>query len=108
MQFRCKDNQNLSFVVKADNNSLSIYFQTFKNECRNTKDNEFVECLVYSKDRGVVMTGKQVDSCDPGKLNEIGRWFKPWFFKHVESYLDCKEEATEYIHLRDYYHRHSR
>ena len=87
---------------------FSIVFKTFEKECRNTKDNEFVECLVYSKDRGVVMTGKQVDSCDPDKLNEIGRWFKPWFFKHVESYLDCKEEATEYIHLRDYYHRHSR
>ena len=87
---------------------FSIVFKTFEKECRNTKENEFVECLVYSQERAVVMTGKQVDSCAPDKLNEIGRWFKPWFFKHVETFFDYGGESTEYIRLRDYYHRHSR
>ena len=80
------------------------------------------------------MTGNFVDSCEPGKLNEIGKigtayihislslyitkmdasfkcrrffagkWHKPWFFKHVESFLDSGK-ATEFIPLRDYYHR---
>ena len=40
-------------------------------------------------------------------FNFQGRWFKPWFFKHVESFLD-KGEGLEYIPLRDYFHRHSR
>ena len=35
-------------------------------------------------------------------------WYKPWFFKHVEGYLERNEGGTEYIPLRDYYHRHSR
>jgi len=82
--------------------------ETFEKECRNTKENEFVECLVYGQERAVVMTGKQVDSCAPDRLNEIGRWFKPWFFKHVETFFDYGGESTEYIRLRDYYHRHSR
>lgn len=42
------------------------------------------------------------------QVNAIGRWYKPWFFKHVESYLKRNETGTEYIPLRDYYHRHSR
>ena len=53
------------------------------------------------------MTGNLVDSCEPGKLNEIGRWYKPWFFKHVETFLQSGQ-GSEYIPLRHYYHRHSR
>ena len=53
------------------------------------------------------MTGNLVDSCEPGKLNEIGRWYQPWFFKHVETFFDLGQR-TEYIPLRHYYHRHSR
>lgn len=68
---------------------------------------EFIECLTYSMDKHVVMIGDFVDSCEPDKLNEIGRWFKPWFFKHVQEYLQ-NGKGTEYIPLRDYYHRHSR
>ena len=70
--------------------------------------NEFVECLVFSKDQAVVMTGNLVDSCHPGQLNEIGKWHKPWFFKHVEKKLQRQQTETEYIPIRDYYHRHSR
>ncbi|KAG7177545.1 Delta(24)-sterol reductase-like 2 [Homarus americanus] len=43
-----------------------------------------------------------------GMLNEIGRWFKPWFFKHVETFLKKNETGIEYIPIRDYYHRHTR
>lgn len=51
-----------------------------------------------------------------GKLNSLRRWYKPWFFKHVESFLERKKDETttksrvvvEYIPIRDYYHRHSR
>jgi len=41
-------------------------------------------------------------------VNAIGRWYKPWFFKHVEGYLLRNKKGVEYIPLRDYYHRHSR
>ena len=47
------------------------------------------------------------------KVNHLNAWYKPWFFKHVESYLK-KGSGTkghkhiEYIPIRDYYHRHQR
>ncbi len=69
---------------------------------------EFVECLVFSKDKAVVMTGNMTDSCENlDRLNEIGTWHKPWFFKHVEGFLDSGP-GSEVIPIRDYYHRHSR
>jgi hypothetical protein len=50
-----------------------------------------------------------VDEDKEQKVNEIGRWYKPWFFKHVESKLNTNVSCyTEYIPLRDYYHRHTR
>jgi delta24-sterol reductase len=32
---------------------------------------------------------------------DAGKWHKPWFFKHVESFLDSGKD-TEFIPLRDY------
>ena len=43
-----------------------------------------------------------------GTVNAIGRWYKPWFYKHAETYLKNRQEGVEYIPLRDYYHRHTR
>lgn len=71
------------------------------------KDNQFVEGLLFNKGEGIVMVGNMVTSAEPGKLNPIGAWYKPWFFKHVQSFLSSGAE-TEYIPLRHYYHRHSR
>ncbi|OQR89723.1 24-dehydrocholesterol reductase, partial [Thraustotheca clavata] len=70
-------------------------------------DHQFVETLMFSIDTGVVMTGSMVATYEPNKLNAIGKWHKPWFFKHVETYLNTDGDV-EYIPLRDYYHRHSR
>lgn len=45
------------------------------------------------------------------QINDVGKWYKPWFFKHVEKILKTVpkgETVTEYLPLRDYYHRHSR
>ncbi|KAK8405965.1 hypothetical protein O3P69_006992 [Scylla paramamosain] len=77
-------------------------------ETRRTEGNQFVEGLMYSLHSGVVMTANMSNTAEPGKINEIGRWFKPWFFKHVGAYLDKGEGGVEYIPLRDYYHRHTR
>lgn len=46
--------------------------------------------------------------CTPLKINRIGLYYKPWFFKHVESFLKADHTAVEYIPLRHYYHRHTR
>ena len=47
--------------------------------------------------QAVVMTGNLVDCCEPGKLNEIGVWHKPWFFKHVQGFFEtgCLSELSQ-------------
>lgn len=42
------------------------------------------------------------------QINRIGLHFQPWFFKHVEGYLQREQTGVEYIPLRQYYHRHTR
>ena len=34
----------------------------------------------------------QVD--DKKKLNKIGRWYKPWFYKHVQSFIQKWVESS--------------
>jgi len=55
------------------------------------------------------MSGVFVDTCDePGKLNNFGRWYKPWFYKHVETFLSSKTLDYEYMPTVDFFHRHNR
>ncbi len=89
--------------------SMEECMQVMKTHIDSDSPPEFVEALAYSKDKAVVMTGEMTDSCgDLSTLNEIGRWHKPWFFKHVEEFADRNRTGSEYIPLRHYYHRHSR
>uniref|UniRef100_A0A8C5BVY2 Delta(24)-sterol reductase n=1 Tax=Gadus morhua TaxID=8049 RepID=A0A8C5BVY2_GADMO len=77
-------------------------------EASQNKGNTFVEGLQYSLDSAVIMTGTMTDHAEPDKINRIGLYFKPWFFKHVEGYLKDDRSGVEYIPLRHYYHRHTR
>lgn len=40
-------------------------------------------------------------------INEVGWWFKPWFYQHAETALK-RGEFVEYIPTREFYHRHTR
>lgn len=79
----------------------------FQQETMKTSGNEFVECLVFSENTGVIMTAQMTDDAELDKINCIGYFWKPWFFKHVEKFLHAGADV-EYIPLRHYYHRHSR
>lgn len=81
---------------------------TFKEKTLKEANNDFVEGLVFSKDEAVIMTGIMTDDAEEDKINAIGKYYKPWFFKHVQSYLGRKDANVEYIPLRHYYHRHTR
>ncbi|XP_048844522.1 delta(24)-sterol reductase [Brienomyrus brachyistius] len=81
--------------------------QRFTQESAD-KENQFVEGLLFSRDEAVIMTGIMTDEAELDKVNRIGRYYKPWFFKHVEGLLREGRDAVEYIPLRHYYHRHTR
>ena len=67
----------------------------------------YLEALVFNKSESVVMVGEMVNSISgDGKLNSVNRWYKPWFYTHVEKFLK-KGESIEYIPPRHYFHRHT-
>ncbi|XP_067008969.2 delta(24)-sterol reductase [Anabrus simplex] len=87
--------------------SLDEAVEMFTEESTKKNPHLFVEGLMFNQDQGVIMTGDLVSSYESDKLNQIGKWYKPWFFLHVQEYLQTGS-GVEYIPLRDYYHRHSR
>jgi delta24-sterol reductase len=71
---------------------------------------DFLEATVFSKHEAVIMAADfaDVDTAEKRrKVNRIGRWYKPWFYKHVETYLDG-DGGDEYIPLQHYLLRHNR
>lgn len=77
----------------------------------NAKLSDYLEATVYSKDKAVIMVGNFADCDTPEKkqkINHVTRWYKPWFYKHVETFLYKKNDMEEYIPLRDYLLRHNR
>ncbi|CAG0890049.1 unnamed protein product [Cyprideis torosa] len=91
--------------------STSDIVQKFQ-EAAEQKNADFVEGIMFSPTAGVIMKGQRTNIAEPGKLNDIGRWYQPWFFKHVESFVETdsssKDSRVEYIPSRSYFHRHSR
>ncbi|KAK2635783.1 hypothetical protein Ddye_030575 [Dipteronia dyeriana] len=72
---------------------------------------DFVEGMIYTATEGVFMTGRYASKEEAKKkgnvINNVGWWFKPWFYQHAAKALK-KGEFTEYIPTREYYHRHTR
>ena len=102
--------------------SQEEYIKVFE-QASNNSFNDFVEGIVYSKERAVIMTGKMVPFRkmikSPFQYNPIGFWWKTWFYKHVEGFLEkpsityvpfdeISKDYIEYVPLRDYFHRHTR
>lgn len=102
--------------------SQAEYVKVFDDASNNT-GYDFVEGIVYTKEKAVIMTGKMVPYKALRKnifgYNPIGMWWKTWFYKHAEGFLNkssltgmsdenIPSEYVEFIPLRDYFHRHTR
>jgi len=72
---------------------------------------DFVETMIYTRHEAVCMYGKYASKEEAkkkgNKINQVGWWFKPWFYQHAQTALK-KGEFVEYIPTREYYHRHTR
>lgn len=86
--------------------SKKDYIELMEKHCRENKV-DFIETLAYSEEEAVVMTGVMTDEYESDKYNAIGRFWKPWFFIHVQSFLK-KGKGYEYIPAPDYFHRHTK
>ena len=106
---RCKPLVELTYYPYTDKAAALGHFARLSEAGDEAPD--FVEALAFSATDYVVMKGMQVDRADTrrGNINTISRWYKPWFFKHVEAKLrDGGKPSVEFLPLRDYYHRHTR
>ncbi|XP_060533681.1 delta(24)-sterol reductase-like [Cylas formicarius] len=68
---------------------------------------DYVEATIFNKDEAVIMTGEFSDYDSTLSINHLTRWYKPWFYKYVESFIS-KGKYTELIPLREYLLRHNR
>lgn len=68
---------------------------------------EFLEQLYFDLDRSVLVYADFAELPPGTRPNAIRRFYKPWFYKHIESFLQ-RGKGTEYIPLRQYYHRYNR
>ena len=70
---------------------------------------DFIEGLMFSEDKAVLMLGKFSDAVPAGKnKNSLNFFWKPWFYEHVRSFLNDDNNHEDWVPLRHYYHRHSR
>ncbi|MDB4972621.1 MAG: delta(24)-sterol reductase [Myxococcaceae bacterium] len=86
---------------------LARSVQRFRELAEAADPPEFLEQLYFDLDRSVLVYGDFAELPKGARPNRIGRFWKPWFYKHIESHL-TKGKATEYVPLREYYHRYTR
>jgi len=71
----------------------------------------FLEATIYTKENSVVQLADFVDAPetaeDKALINPINRWYKPFYYKWVETFIE-KGGGEEIIPLMDYYHRFTR
>ena len=118
----CKNYVKLTYTPHYTKESYVEHMRQLSGEYNNeTKNNTpddnnthvpmFVEGLSYSLEEAVVMSGEFIDASEVpfGQANRLSLWWKPWFYKHVESILRAPHpgEKIEYVPLTDYYHRHT-
>ncbi|MEY4512974.1 MAG: delta(24)-sterol reductase isoform, partial [Pseudomonadota bacterium] len=97
---------------------LAAICARFTQLCTASDPPEFLEMLFFDLDRAVIVHGDFADLPAGAAVNHIARFYKPWFYKHIESFLQrgnsplarpgARFDSTEYLPLRDYYHRYTR
>lgn len=95
--------------------SFDKFFSKYMNVIEQARKEDsntpfFVEGIAFGRHRGVLMEGRLLDEVPPNAtINRIGWFWKPWFFKHVESMLQQrKDHVVELIPIREYLMRHDR
>ena len=76
-----------------------------------TKDqtNDYVDGILFSKDHGVVITGRMTDEKPDDKTPQTfsGSW-DPWFYLHARDATVSGTSPTDYIPLAEYLFRYDR
>jgi delta24-sterol reductase len=105
---RCKPWVRVDYIPCHSKDELETRLFDLTHDAESSPD--FVEATVYSREQSVIFTA---DYCEAPtwlqwwNVNRFNLWYKPWFYKHVESHLTCGRR-TEFVPTRHWFHRHTR
>lgn len=94
--------------------SLEAYAEAYQRLVTMDAPPHFVEAIIFRRDRAVIMEGhlatEEEVRAGTLRVNPVDRYYKPLFYKHVESMLDLGEDARheELVPMVDYLMRHDR
>jgi delta24-sterol reductase len=94
--------------------SLEAYSDEYQRLVRQDEPPHFVETIIFSRDRAVIMEGHLAPEAEARvselPVNPVNRSHKPLFYKHVESMLELGEgqRYEELVPMQDYLMRHDR
>eukprot|EP00252_Welwitschia_mirabilis_P025149 TRINITY_DN7749_c0_g1_i1.p1 TRINITY_DN7749_c0_g1~~TRINITY_DN7749_c0_g1_i1.p1 ORF type:complete len:293 (+),score=43.02 TRINITY_DN7749_c0_g1_i1:26-880(+) len=70
-----------------------------------------METIIFDESNAVITTGQYASRKEAMRkgnvINEIGKWYKPWFYEHAKTALK-RGLFVEYVPARQYHHRHTR
>lgn len=70
---------------------------------------DYVDGILYSKEQGVIITGRLTNDLHPGQnVQRFSRARDPWFYPHVQNAAKTLCPTTEAIPLCDYLFRYDR
>jgi delta24-sterol reductase len=94
--------------------SLEAYTAEYRRLASDENPPHFIETIIFRKDRAVIMEGHLPTEDEPraggAPINPVNRYYKPLFYKHVESMLELGEgeRYEELVPVYDYLMRHDR
>ncbi|KAI1805290.1 hypothetical protein F4811DRAFT_515761 [Daldinia bambusicola] len=108
--------------------SVGEAVRVVREECAAEKGNDYVDGILFSKDHGVIVTGKMTDDLpeEGGRVQTFSHPWDPWFYMHVRditkalpsssssasssssSSSSSEGTVTEYIPLAEYLFRYDR
>lgn len=83
--------------------------EVLDREANRKSGNDSVEGIMFTENTAVIMTGEFVseDKVEKDKINRMGLWYKPWFYRYVQTFLD-KGETVEYVPTLHFHQRHNK
>ncbi|KAH9300034.1 hypothetical protein KI387_011617 [Taxus chinensis] len=88
-----------------------LAFQPSTRHSCEEKVPDFIEAALFSDTTAVISTGRYASKEEAMRkgnvINEIGWWYKPWFYTIMQSALK-RGNFVEYVPSRQYHHRHTR
>ncbi|KAL7622267.1 hypothetical protein AAE478_007771 [Parahypoxylon ruwenzoriense] len=102
--------------------SVAEALAAIREECAPEKGNDYVDGILFSKDHGVIVSGRMTDELPPpgDRVRTFSHAWDPWYYMHVQeitkslpssassSSSPAGGKVTEYIPLAEYLFRYDR